>query len=516
MFNQHIGTLETNCAKMFTAKTAVVSGDIRLTYEAFHTDINRLANALQSINIKPDDRVCLLLPNSIEYLLTDFAIAKIGAIKVPLLSRLHIKEWAAIVNDSGATTIIFEEVMLSAVIQNLYLCPNVKNLICINTSQKTLPKNVLGFYNILKKSKTNEVKINFEQQKIFALMYTGGTTGKSKGVIHTHETWISIASGHMSEDNMNDGCVTLHAAGLPHATGFFVLPTMLKGGTNVILNKFDPKSFYSAVEKERVTHVFLAPTMVYMLLDYSKKENYDISSLRCLLYGGAPFHTNRLKQAIDFFGPCLKGGYAQMEAANMICRLTQEEHIKTGPDNLIQRLASCGRPVNMVKLRIVNHSDNDVNQGETGEIIIQGPHVMKGYWNNEKETSEALRNGWLHTGDLGRMDQDGYIYIMDRKKDMIITGGLNVYSRNVEDTLCEHPEVIQAAVIGLPDPKWGERVTGVVVLQNGAKATSEEIIGFCKRMLTDYKCPKQIEIIKEMPLTPVGKIDKKQIRAQFN
>ena len=516
MLNQHIGALEDDCAKIFKDKTAIVSGDIRLTYETFHTQVNHLANGFQDLNIKPDDRVCLLLSNSIEYLLSDFAVAKIGAIKVPLLSRLHIKEWASIVNDSGANTIIFEEVMLSTVIHNRDLCPNIKNFICINKSQKPLPKYILGFYEILKKSSADEVKFNIGPEKIYALMYTGGTTGKSKGVIHTHETWISIATGHILEDEIIDGCVTLHAAGLPHATGFLVLPTMLKGGINVILDKFDPQNFYRAVQEERVTHVFLAPTMVYMLLDYPKKEDYDISSLRCLLYGGAPFHTERLKEAMDFFGSSLKGGYAQMEAANMICRLNQEEHIKTGPDYLVERLASCGKPVNMVKLRIVDNSDQDVKQGETGEIIVQGPHVMKGYWNNESETLETLRNGWLHTGDLGKMDQGGYIYIMDRKKDMIITGGLNVYSRNVEDTLCEHPKIVQAAVIGLQDSKWGERVTGIVVLQNGAKVTPHEIIGFCKKMLTNYKCPKQIEIIEEMPLTPVGKIDKKQLRAQFN
>jgi len=294
-----------------------------------------------------------------------------------------------------------------------------------------------------------------------------------------------------------------------------VLPTMLRGGTNVILDHFDPESLLATVEREHVTNAFLSPTMIYMLLDHSHLADYDLSSLRCLLYGAAPTHVERLKEAMDAFGPCLKNGYGQMEAAMVICRLHQEEHIKEGPERLVRRLTSCGKPQTMVQIRIVDDDDNDVPLGKPGEIIVRGPHVMPGYWNREKETAAALRNGWLHTEDIGRMDEDGYIYIVDRKKDMIISGGLNVYPREVEDVLSEHPSVSQAAVIGIPDRKWGESVKAAVVLREGARLSEEEIIAFCKEHLTGYKCPKSVGFIDEMPLTAISKVDKKQLRASF-
>ncbi len=515
MIGQDVGTLERRCARMFSNRIALVWRDERLTYGELHSRVNKCAQALANLAVKKGDRVCILLPNCLEYVELDLALAKLGAIKVPLLARLHSNEWATIIDDSEANTLVFEEGLLPEVLRGRSRIQGLKNLICVTRHQKELPAGVFDFHDLLSKASADEPLTHVFPEDVIALMYTGGTTGKPKGVIHTHNTWVSIALGHLLEDDMDRQCITLHAAGLPHASGFLQLPTLLRGGTNVILEHFDAEEFFATVEKESVTHVFLAPTMVYMLLDHPDLKRYNLTSLRCLLYGGAPMHVERLKEAINAFGPCLMGGYAQMEAANLICRLYPEEHVKTSSDKLMRRLTSCGRPVTMVQLRIVDDQEKDVPPEEPGEIIIRGPHVMKGYWRRERETAAALRNGWLHTGDVARMDENGYVYIVDRKKDMIISGGLNIYSREVEEAVHQHPAVAQAAAIGLPDSKWGERLTAVVLLREGEQATEDEIITFCKERLTDYKCPKSIKFIDRMPLTPAGKIDKKQLRMAF-
>ncbi len=516
MIGQDVGTLVRRCARMFPDRLALVWRDQRLTYSQLHDRVNRCAQALAALAVRKGDRVCIFLPNCSEYVVIDLALAKLGAVKVPMLARLHSNEWTAIINDSEAATLVFDEGSLPEVMSNRPRIPGVKNLICVTRQQKELPAGVLDFRHLLSTAPSDEPQTVVGPEDVIALMYTGGTTGRPKGVIHTHHTWVSIAVGHMLEDDMDRRCVALHAAGLPHASGFLVLPTMLRGGANVILDHFDQQAFFETVQKERATHVFLAPTMVYMLLDHPDRRKYDVSSLRCLLYGGAPMHVERLKEAMDAFGPSLMGGYAQMEAANLICRLHPEEHVKKGPERIVRRLASCGRPVAMVQLRIVDDSDRDVPTGEAGEIIVRGPHVMKGYWRREEETAAALRNGWLHTGDVAKMDDGGYVYIVDRKKDMIISGGLNVYSREVEEVIYQHPAVAQAAVVGLPDAKWGERVVAAVVLLEGGQATERDIIAFCKDRLTDYKRPKAVKFINAMPLTPAGKVDKKRLRTSLS
>jgi len=515
MIGQDIGSLERRCAQMFSTRTAIVYEGKRITYKQLHDRINRCAQALTKLGVKKGDRVCLILPNCPEYVELDFALAKLGAVKVALISRIHPNEWTFIAEDCEANTLVFEERALGIVLENLDRIQAIKNLVCVLRQNQELPANIIGYEKLLAEAPPEEPQVEVNPEDIYNLFYTGGTTGRPKGVIHTHHSFVSVAIGHMLEDNFTRGCVTLHAGGLPHGSGFMVLPTMLRGGTNVILDHFTPEAFFNAVEKERVTILFLAPTMIYMLLDHPDCKKYDLSSLQCIEYGGSPIATERLKEALDVFGNCLMGGFGLMEMPTVVCRLPQEEHIKEGPERLMRRLYSCGRPATMVQLRIVDDKDIDVPVGEVGEIVLRGPHVMKGYWKREEETRTALRNGWLHTGDLARIDEDGYVYIVDRKKDIIITGGLNVYPKEVEDVIYQHPAIAQAAVIGIPDKKWGEAITAFVVLRENAEASDDEIIKFCKTRLTDYKCPKSVRFIQTMPLTPVRKIDKNQLRRSY-
>jgi acyl-CoA synthetase (AMP-forming)/AMP-acid ligase II len=255
--------------------------------------------------------------------------------------------------------------------------------------------------------------------------------------------------------------------------------------------------------------------MIYVLLDYPDRKKYDLSSLRTVLYGAAPMSPERIKQAMAEFGPIFIQVYSQMEVANQTTVLTKQEHVEA-LEKYPQRLKSCGRPIIMSQVRIVDDNDNDVAGDEVGEIITRGPHMMKGYWRREEETEETMKGGWIHTADMAWMDEDGFIYVVDRKKDMIISGGMNVYSAEVEFALMRHPSIGQAAVLGVPDEKWGEAIKAVVVLRHDTTpATEEEIMAFCRDYLSAYKRPKSIDFVGELPMTPYGKIDKKALRAKY-
>jgi acyl-CoA synthetase (AMP-forming)/AMP-acid ligase II len=293
-----------------------------------------------------------------------------------------------------------------------------------------------------------------------------------------------------------------------------LLPGLLRGGTHVIMRKFDPDELLRVIERERVSWTFLVPTMIYMLLDDPALARYDHASLRTIIYGAAPMSPDKLERALERVGPVFLQVYSQMEVANQTTTLTKDDHVEAlaGPRH---RLASCGRPIAMAQVRLVDPDDADVVSGQPGEIVVRGPHMMRGYWRRPEETASAMRGGWLHTADIARADSDGYLYIVDRAKDMIISGGMNVYSVEVENALMEHPAVREACVIGAPDDKWGEAVNACVVLRDGVTLEPAELLAFCSKKLAAYSRPKAIEFVSEIPKTPYGKMDKKAIRQRY-
>jgi acyl-CoA synthetase (AMP-forming)/AMP-acid ligase II len=350
------------------------------------------------------------------------------------------------------------------------------------------------------------------------LFYTSGTTGKPKGAMLTHNNLLVMIMNYYADVNwLSPEDVVLHAAPLTHGSGLYGLPAIAKGATNVILHtpSFDPKTVFELIQRLRVTTIaFLAPTQIKMLLN-GPYQSYDLSSLRCIPYGGGPMYVEDMKQAVKAFGSVLVQIYGQGEAPMTISYLRREEHITHDDQVAEQRLASAGIPRTDVEVRIVDDHDHEVAAGAIGEIAARGSVVMAGYWNRPEATAEALRGGWLHTGDIGMMDAQGYLYLLDRKKDMIISGGNNIYPREIEEALLEHPAVYEVAVIGVPDPLWGESVKAIVALRPGKAVTEEELIAFCTRHLASYKKPRTVEFIAELPKNAYGKILKRELREQY-
>ena len=510
----NVGMLIDKAVVKHKEKEAVKMGERSITYAELGQRINRFANALLNLGLKKGERMVILMSNAIEYLYVDYGLAKAGLVKVPLNDILSQPDIDFRVSDSESVVAVVDDHFLPWLLELLPKYPALRHVICVTDQPDRLPSGVHDFYTLLQKASIENPRVEINDEDLLAIMYTGGTTGISKGVMHTHKSYISIVFGEMVEWEIDYDEVMLVMPPLPHATGFMVPPCLLRGGKVILTQGFDPQEMCQIIQKEKVTWTFMVPTMIYMLLDYPDRKKYDLSSMRTILYGAAPISAERLKQAMAEFGPIFLQGYSQMEVANLTTVLTKQEHIDALEENT-HRVKSCGRPVIMSQVRIVDDTDNDVPAGEVGEIITRGPHMMKGYWKRKEETRETMKGGWIHTGDMAWMDKDGFIYIVDRMKDMIITGGMNVYSVEVESVLMQHPSISQAAVIGVPDEKWGEAIKAVVVLKHDTAATEDEIVAFYRDRLSAYKRPKSIDFVDQIPMTPYGKMDKKVLRSKY-
>jgi fatty-acyl-CoA synthase len=348
--------------------------------------------------------------------------------------------------------------------------------------------------------------------EIYRLSYTGGTTGRPKAVAASHRMALTLLCTQLAEWEWPTEVRQLVCAPLSHAGAAMFLPTLMRGGELVILPQFDPVAVMTAIERRRITCVLLVPTMVYALLDHPRFCEFDLSSLETVFYGASPISPVRLQEAIEKLGPIFFQFYGQAEAPMTVSVLRRDEHTIGDP----LRLASCGRPVPGVQVVLIGNDGCEVMPGEPGELCVRGPLVMGGYHNRERETEDALSGGWLHTGDVAVRDPDGFLRIVDRKKDMIISGGFNVYPREIEDALAMHPAISRSAVIGVRDDRWGEAVKAIVVLRPNATATAEELIAFVRAKKGPVHSPKSVEFVVDLPLTPVGKIDKKELRIRFS
>jgi fatty-acyl-CoA synthase len=344
------------------------------------------------------------------------------------------------------------------------------------------------------------------------LVYTGGTTGKPKGVVHTHRSFVAVMMAELAEWEWPRRPIFLAITPISHGAGPCIVPVLLRGGTVILESGFSPEGFLAAVERHDVNATFLVPTMIYKVLDYLQGARPMASTLEMVIYGAAPMAATRMTEALDIFGPVFMQLYAQSEAPNCVTVLRRADH---DPQQHPSRLSSCGQAIGSIQVALLDEMGQPVEPGQPGEICVRGPLVMAGYWKDPEETARALRHGWLHTGDLARVDADGYFYIVGRSKDMIITGGFNVYPAEVEDVLCAHPSVSAAAVIGVPDRIWGEAVTALVTLRPGEQASAEDIIAQVRSAKGPICAPKSVIFVDTIPLTPLGKPDKKALRAQF-
>lgn len=510
MLETTVGQLFDKAVRQHPDRIAVKDQLRNITYAELEKEVNGFANALIRLGIRQGDRVALWIYNSIEYIVADFAIAKIGGVRVPLNQFLSTHEVQYRLLDSGAKAIICSPEWISPVQTLLQNFPY--DVLVINAGKEPV-NGVVTMQQLIENSDFENPAVSIGQEDLVAIMYTGGTTGRSKGVMHTHKSTIALMYSEIVEFELERGGVMLHVAPLPHAAGFLILPGLLRGGTHILHQGFSPRAFCETVEREQVNFTFLVPTMIYHILDLPGRKQYDLSSLKTIVYGAAPMAPARIKQALEVFGPVLVQIYSQMEVANQTAILTKDDHLSAQGEE--KRLASCGREIILSQVRIVNAAGEDLGPGEVGELVTRGPHMMKGYWQLEEETAKTIQNGWLHTGDMAYRDEHGYIYMVDRKKDMIISGGFNVYTTTVESVLFQHPAVKQAAVIGVPDEKWGEAVKAVVVVHPETGISEGELIAFCKSRLSSYEVPKSIDIVDSIPVTAYGKVDKKALRAPY-
>jgi fatty-acyl-CoA synthase len=344
---------------------------------------------------------------------------------------------------------------------------------------------------------------------------TGGTTGRPKGVQLTDRNLETMTALTLMGYPFQPRPVYLAMAPLTHAAGVLCFPVMAMGGEIVVMAKPDVTTFLALVERHRVTHTFLPPTLIYMLLAHEKLSATDLSSLRCFWYGAAPMSPQRLEQALTAIGPVMAQLFGQSEAPMMISMLPPADHFRPDGSVAQERLSSAGRPAPLVTVGIMASDGTLLPQGERGEIVVRGSLVMSGYYRNPEATAEASKHGWHHTGDIGYLDEDGFLFVVDRAKDMIITGGFNVYSAEVEQALMAHPAVRDCGVVGLPDEKWGERVVAVVQPQDGAVVSEQEVVAFVKERIGSVKAPKQVHVWPDLPRSTVGKVLKVDIRARL-
>lgn len=486
-----------------------------MSYRELGDKAYRLASALSDRGLKKGDKVAFLMANCPEYILAEYALAKLGVARVPLAVLLGSEDHIYMMNHSEAAALIYHEKLTARVKEMIPRLETVKQLICVSDDPGRVPDDHLHLQSLISTSLPQPLQVSVNESDLCGLYYTGGTTGRPKGVMLSHRAWVNSVLLETLELGIGRDEVFAYMTPLTHAGGVLLLPVLLQRGTCLILDHFDPKLFLEQVEKHEVTASFCVPTMIYVLLDYPDLKKYDTSSLRNIIYGAAAIAPERLRQAVTTFGPIFTQLYGQTEAPMMISALPRQEHVIADPEKEKRVFSSCGRPTITTQFRLVDAEGKDVPRGEVGEIITRSINVMDGYYKNPEQTAKTLREGWLYTGDLARQDEEGFIYIVDRSKDMIISGGFNVYPREVEDVLFEHPAVKGVAVIGVPDDKWGEAVKAIVVLHAGQTATESELIEFVKARKGSVMAPKSVEFWDAIPLTNLGKLDKKKMREKY-
>lgn len=511
----NVGKLLTKSAQTYPDKLAIAHGAKRLNYAQFNARSNRMANALYKLGVKQGDNVALLQYNYPEMLESMFACFKAGCGAVPINWRLHPKEFAFIMDHSEAKAAVLSPEFNEAILEVRDRIPNVRSLITLGHAEGEL----LDYEALLSRESNDFEDTVVHPDDLAWLFYTSGTTGLPKGAMLTHRNLLAMTMNFYADicPGFGPDDVILHAAPLSHGSGCYALPNVGKGAANIILESksFDPELIFKTIQEYRVTNMFAAPTMIKLMVDSPAVDQYDHSSLKSLNYGGAPMLVEDLKQAMSKLGPCLVQLFGQAESPMTITYLPHQDHVQEGSPEQMKRLSSAGMPRTDVEVKIFDSDENELPPGETGEIVTRSDLVMKGYWRNPEATADTIKNGWLHTGDMGYLDDGGYLFIMDRSKDMIISGGENIYPREIEEVLIKHPAVREVAVIGVPDTKWGEAIKAVVSLNAGESASEEALIHFCRDHIASYKKPKTVDFVNELPKNNYGKILKRELREKY-
>ncbi len=485
----------------------------RVTHSQYNALVNKIIHALLEMGTQKEKTVGLLSWNCLQGAVIYGAAMKAGFIASPFNPRLTADELEYLINYSETDTLFVGPELVDTINNLRPRLPKVHNYISLEGPAD----NMINFQQLLDTSSDDEPDIAPDEKDLIGIIYTSGTTGVPRGALYTNNCFIDDCSTFALDINVRQIDRHLQATPQFHIAGNTWFRTFLYAGACTIIHKFfNPAETLKAIQEEKVTHMNIVPTQLVAMLNVPDFDQYDLSSMRLLWYGASPMPLEVLKKGIKVFGNIFGEGYGQSESGPAITHMTNEDHEvvnKPGADQ--KHLMSAGKPDIGVHVRIVDENENDCELGVVGEIIVKSKHIMVGYWKKPEDTKNAIIDGWLHTGDMGYYDENGYIYIADRKKDMIITGGENVFPREVEEVLYQHPAVHEAAVIGIPDPYWVEKVHAIIAPKKDATINEEEIIAFCKQRIAGYKTPKSIEVVSELPKNAAGKIVKKELRAKY-
>lgn len=481
-------------------KIAYIDDHEAITFAELELKVARLARAFSQAGAKAGDRVALVLPNCIAFIVVEMAILRCGLVKVPLNFRFHPKEVLYSLADCEPSVLVCDASFADAVSERRADLPSLREVVVVNGERK----DCLSYRGIVARGDGPAPNVPYGPDDPVLIRYTGGTTGRPKGIVHTASSFLAINLDVIRELALRADDVVLHLGHLSHGLNFMWAAMQSVGITQILREAFEPKQVLRDFERHRVTLVYMVPTMVQRLLREDDGAA-DTSSLRMLMYSSAPMPLPVLRQAIARYGNIFSQVYTLSEAPVITTMMHPEEHLDR-QTSVGHRLASCGREVVTMEIRLVDDDMTDVSPGEVGEIAVRSINNMVAYWKLPEETAATLIDGWLRTGDVAVRDEDGYLHIVDRKKDVIITGAFNVYPSEVETVLYQHPAVAQAAVVGVPDAEWGETIKAVIVLKPGRTVTAEELVALCRDNLADYKKPRLIEFVDELPLSPIGKI----------
>jgi fatty-acyl-CoA synthase len=506
-------------AQQFPAKTAVICGNERLTYSQFGSRVSRLAGALREMGVQPGDRVAYLSANCHRLLEAYYGVLDAGAVLLPLNIRLTPNELAYILNDSGAKVLLFQE-QFSPIVEGLRSeLHSVKKFVGLDHAASQSWAVQQSYEDLIAAAAPYHTDImQVDENALAELFYTSGTSANPKGVMLTHRNIYLHALNVIVIFNTGADTVELHTIPLFHANGWGVAHSLtLVGATHVMIGKFDPPEVFRLIEQEKVHACSLVPTMATALVNCPERPKYDLSSLKRITLGGAAASPTLVRQVEERIGCICFSGYGLTETCPVLTTAQVKAGVEWRGEERFEGQSRTGYPLPGVEIRIVDAEDHDVPHDgvSIGEIVARSDGVMAGYWKQPEATAAVMRNGWFHTGDMATMDENGYVLIVDRKKDIIVSGGENISSLDVEKAMLAHPAVYEVAVIPVPDERWGEVPKAIVSLQPGMKLSESELMEFTRSRLSHYKCPRSIEFMDVLPKTGTGKILKKELRKKY-
>lgn len=512
-----IATILMQAVERYPKHTALIFENRRWTYESWYGRVRRFAQALSDMGVRPSDRVAFYVSTSENSVTTYFACQLLGAVAVPLNFRLSSGEAAYVIQDAGARILVYGRYLTDSALRIQQRLRSAHDYISCAYDPANVPQGHHHFDTLAEDTvDRNEPRPNPSGTDLSALVYTSGTTGRPKGAMHSHANDIAIAMNCVMEYGLGHRDNALHIAPLYHVGGMqaFFIPHLMVGGTNIVLGRYEVVKTLEIIASEGVTTLFAVPTQIQEMLFHPRFKEFDVGSLRLITTGGAAISSATMERVLSDFCPGIYNGYGMTEAS-----LTLLLH----PEDTLSHLGSCGKSTLISQCRIITHDPDrevppseTVGPGEVGQLVVRGPQVMNGYWNNPYETSKKLKAGWLHTGDLFSKDEDGFFYFRGRADDMIVSGGENIYPREVEEILYRCPGVQEAAVVGLPDAKWGRIVTAFVVRSDPA-LDEAKVDAFCRASddLAAFKRPRRIVFLDELPLNPSGKVLKRELVERY-